>query len=99
MSEPKIWLERYTEGVPATINPDLYPSLNDMYNEVFRKYKNNPAFSYMGKKITFGQLDQLAQQFAAYLQYTGLKPGDRIALMMPNMLQYPIALFGPSKRA
>ncbi|MBV6428911.1 MAG: Long-chain-fatty-acid--CoA ligase [Haliscomenobacter sp.] len=97
MSEPKVWLERYTEGVPATINPDLYPSLNDMYNEVFRKYKNNPAFSYMGKKITFGQLDQLAQQFAAYLQYTGLKPGDRIALMMPNMLQYPIALFGAFK--
>ncbi|MBK6949208.1 MAG: AMP-binding protein [Haliscomenobacter sp.] len=97
MSEPKIWLERYTEGVPATINPDLYPSLNDMYNEVFRKYKNTHAFSYMGKKITYGQLDQLAQHFAAYLQSTGLKPGDRIAVMMPNMLQYPIALFGAFK--
>ncbi len=97
MSENKIWLERYTEGVPATINPDLYPSLNDMYNEVFRKYKNNYVFSYMGKKITYAQLDQLAQHFAAYLQYAGLKPGDRIALMMPNMLQYPIALFGAFK--
>ena len=94
MSADRPWLQHYPEGVPADINPDLYPSLVDMYNEVFRKYKDKRAFYAMGKTITFGDLDKLTRDFAAYVESIGMKPGDRIALMMPNMLQYPIAMFG-----
>ncbi|MCB0527319.1 MAG: AMP-binding protein [Lewinellaceae bacterium] len=90
----KPWLQHYPGGVPANIDPDKYPNVIAMVEECFRKYRNLPAFICMGKTLTFGDLDVHSRHFAAYLQSRGLEPGDRIALMMPNLLQYPIALFG-----
>lgn len=88
------WLQNYPNGVPANIDPEAYPSLVAMFDETFKKYKNLPAFTCMGKTLSFGQLDKLSLDFGAYLNSRGLEPGDKIALMMPNLLQYPIALFG-----
>ncbi len=90
----KPWLQHYPKGVPANINDEIYPRLVDMLAACFEKYRELPAFICMGKTLTFGEIDTLSSQFGAYLQSRGLEPGDRIALMMPNMLQYPIALFG-----
>jgi len=90
----KPWLKHYPNGVPANINPDVYPCLTDMLDDCLRKYRDLPAFIFMGKTLTFGEVDRQSTHFAAYLHSRGLEPGDRIALMMPNMLQYPIALFG-----
>lgn len=90
----KPWLQIYPAGVPANIDPSQYPLLIDMINESLEKYADQTAFIFMGKSMTFGEVDRLSTQFAAYLQSRGLEPGDRVALMMPNMLQYPIALFG-----
>ncbi len=88
------WLKLYPKGVPANIDPDMYPRLTDMLDDSFKKYRDLPAFIFMGKVLTFGEVDRLSNDFAAYLQSRGLEPGDRIALMMPNLMQYPIALFG-----
>ncbi|MCB0534209.1 MAG: AMP-binding protein [Lewinellaceae bacterium] len=90
----KPWLQHYPKGVPANIDDAAYPRLIDMLDECLKKYHDLPAFIFMGKTLTFGEVDTLSNQFGAYLQSRGLEPGDRIALMMPNMLQYPIALFG-----
>jgi len=92
--EEKRWLKNYPNGVPANINADKYESLLEMFDEVFEQYKNKPAFSCMGKTLSFKDVDTHSRHFAAYLQSRGLEKGDRIALMMPNLLQYPIALFG-----
>jgi long-chain acyl-CoA synthetase len=94
MSESRPWLANYPSGIPANINPDEYPTLIALFEETFKKYAKNPAFSCMGKSMSFQELDKYSNQFAAYLHSRGLEPGDRIALMMPNMLQYPITLFG-----
>ncbi|CAL6314494.1 unnamed protein product [Bathycoccus prasinos] len=94
MSENKVWLENYPSGVPVKINPDAYTTLVDMIEETFKKYRDQVAFKCMGAQITFKQLDNLSYAFGAYLQQKGLEKGDKIALMMPNLLQYPIALFG-----
>jgi long-chain acyl-CoA synthetase len=94
MSNMKPWLNCYPSGVPVNIDPDKYTSLCAFAEECFAKYKNLVAFNNMGKEITFGQLDKLSNQFAAYLHSRGLEPGDKIALMMPNLLQYPVAIFG-----
>ena len=94
MSEDRPWLKNYPSGVPANINPDEYQNLVKIFEETFEKYRKLPAFSCMGKSITFDQLDKMSKQFGAYLLSRGLEPGDKIALMMPNLLQYPIALFG-----
>lgn len=90
----KIWLKRYPKGVPAEINPDHYPSLIEIFEESVKKYASSVAFHNMDKDITYSELDQLSEQFAAYLQSLGLKKGDPVAVMMPNVLQYPVALFG-----
>ncbi|MEQ1744831.1 MAG: AMP-binding protein [Saprospiraceae bacterium] len=90
----KPWLKNYPQGVPAYIDQDIYLRLTDMLDECLKKYRDLPAFVFMGKTLTFGEVDRLSTNFAAYLHSRGLEPGDRIALMMPNMLQYPIALFG-----
>ena len=90
----KIWLNHYPKNVPANIDPDAYPNLVTMIEGALKKYKDEVAFIFMGKALTYGQLDQYSHQFGAYLQMRGLKPGDRIALMMPNMFQFPIALIG-----
>ena len=94
----KRWLKNYPQGVPHEIDFGGYTSLVGLVNDNLKKYANRPAFrSFVGsseKMLTFGEIDQLSKQFAAYLQNEmGLKPGDRLALMMPNLLQYPIALF------
>ncbi len=94
MSDPRPWLANYSKGVPANIDPEAYPSVVAMLEEILAKYASKPAFSNMGKEITFADIDQQSRQFGAYLRSRGLEPGDRIALMMPNLLQYPIALFG-----
>ncbi|TRW50098.1 long-chain-fatty-acid--CoA ligase FadD [Aliidiomarina halalkaliphila] len=90
----KIWLKRYPNGVPTEIDPDHYPSLVEIFEESVKKYADQVAFQNMDKDITYKELDQLTEQFAAYLQSLGLKKGDPVAVMMPNLLQYPVALFG-----
>lgn len=94
MSDNRPWLKNYPSGVPANINPEEYQNLVEMFEETFEKYRKLPAFQCMGKSITFDQLDKMSKQFGAYLLSRGLEPGDKVALMMPNLLQYPIALFG-----
>jgi len=88
------WLKLYPSGMPANINADAYTRLIDMVEECFQKYSDRPAFTCMGKTLTYRQVDEMSNAFGAYLQSRGLEPGDRIALMMPNLLQYPIAMFG-----
>lgn len=88
------WLANYPAGVPANINTDAYPSLLHFVDECLEKYSKSDAFECMGAALSYKKLDKLSNQFCAYLQSRGLKKGDRIALMMPNLLQYPIALFG-----
>ena len=94
MSNQRPWLKNYPTGVPANINPDEYASLVEMFDVTFDKYRNKQAFTCMGASITFDQLDKQSKLFGAYLISRGLEKGDKIALMMPNLLQYPIALFG-----
>lgn len=93
MNTERPWLKHYSNGVPANIDPDQYPNLSAFIHEACQKYKNLPAFSCMDKVLTFQQLDKLSTQMASYLRSRGLEPGDRIGLMMPNLLQYPIAVF------
>ncbi|QJW87992.1 AMP-binding protein [Spirosoma taeanense] len=89
------WLRFYPKGVPYEINPDAYPSLAALMEEGFRRFTDRPAYACMGEQITFGEVDRLSQQFAAFLQNElGLKKGDNIAIQMPNTLQYPVAMFG-----
>ncbi|HLS82303.1 MAG TPA: AMP-binding protein [Steroidobacter sp.] len=91
----KFWLKSYPPGVPAEINPDEYPSLRALIEESCRNFADMPAYTSLGRTITYARYDELARQFAAWLQQVaGLSKGDRIALMMPNVLQYPIALYG-----
>lgn len=90
----KPWLQHYQSGVPANIDADAFPRLIDMVEDCFQKYSSLPAFTFMGKTLTYGEVDQLSRNFGAYLQSRGLEAGDRIALMMPNMMQYPIAMLG-----
>jgi len=92
--ENRPWLSQYPAGVPANIDPDQYNSLNDFIGECFKNYSNLPAFENMGKRLTYKEIDQLSDHFGAYLQSRGLEAGDKIALMMPNLLQFPIALIG-----
>lgn len=94
MSEQRPWLQHYPQGIPANIDADAFPSLVSVIEDTFEKYGPQKAFSCMGKELTYQQIDQLSRQFGAYLHTRGLQPGDKIALMMPNMLQYPIALYG-----
>jgi len=88
----RIWLNSYPEGVPADISAAQYPSLVALMEESFKKYAKRVAYSYMGKDITYAQTDSLSQAFAAYLQSLGLVKGDRVAIMMPNVPQYPVAV-------
>lgn len=97
MTEQRPWLTNYPKGVPANIDLDQYPSLIDYVEEALKKHKNRVAFHAMGRDITYAELDRLSTAFGAYLHYRGLQPGDKLALMMPNMVQYPIALFGALK--
>ncbi|HRH04257.1 MAG TPA: long-chain-fatty-acid--CoA ligase [Burkholderiaceae bacterium] len=86
------WLGQYPKGVPADIDETQYESLVQLLEESFKKNAKSTAYSFMGKDTTFAQTDSLSVAFAAYLQGLGLEKGDRVALMMPNMPQYPIAV-------
>ncbi|MHA7602005.1 long-chain-fatty-acid--CoA ligase [Alicycliphilus sp. T452] len=86
------WLAAYPQGVPADIDPTQYQSLVQLMEQAFRDYADRTAYSFMGKDLRFGETDVLSRQFAAYLQSLGLVRGDRVALMMPNVPQYPIAV-------
>ena len=89
-----IWLNYYPAGVPAEIDVFRYASLKDMLEQSCGRYAQRPAFSNMGVTISYGELDRLSRSFGAYLQALGLRRGDRVAIMLPNLLQYPVALFG-----
>ncbi len=86
------WLSSYLPGVPADIDPAQYASLVQLMEESFRKFGPRTAYSFMGKEITFAQTDSLSRALAAYLQGLGLAKGDRVAIMMPNCPQYPVAV-------
>ncbi len=90
----KIWLKNYEEGISEEINPDRFASLMHVFENSVSKFGDKIAFLNMNQSLTFNELDRLSKQFAAYLQNSGLKQGDPVAIMMPNLLQYPIALFG-----
>ncbi|HEY5263712.1 MAG TPA: long-chain-fatty-acid--CoA ligase [Steroidobacteraceae bacterium] len=91
----RTWLKQYPPGVPADIDPDSYASLRDMFEEACAAYRQQPAYTNMGATLSYAQLDELSRAFAAWLRHRpGFAPGDRVSLMMPNILQYPIALFG-----
>ena len=90
----KIWLKSYPAGVPAEIDIDHIPSLVALFEDACTKYADKVAYISMGKEMTYRELDQESKHFAGWLQSLGLKKGERVALMMPNLLQYPVALFG-----
>jgi long-chain acyl-CoA synthetase len=90
----KIWLSSYPQGAPTEINPDAYASLVAVLDEICRRFAERPAHHNLGVTLTFRDLARLSAEFAAYLVGFGLAHGDRVALMMPNLLQYPVALFG-----
>ena len=90
----RIWLKSYPPGVPTQIDTRQYGSLVELFEKSIRDFGDRPAFTCMGKTITFGELDVMARHFGAWLQSKGLPKGARVAIMMPNCLQYPIAMFG-----
>ncbi len=91
----KPWLKSYPEGVPAEIPAPEFRSLRELIEQSFRAYADRPAYTNMGATLTYGDLDRLSMQFAAHLQKNlGLTRGERVAIMLPNLLQYPVALCG-----
>ena len=90
----KIWLKHYPAGVPADIDPEKYQSIRELFDECVANFGERPAYYCMGREITFAELERMSRAFGAWLQARGLEKGDRVALMMPNVLQYPVALFG-----
>ncbi len=88
------WKDKYPEGIPTEINPDQYPNIQAVLKESCQRFADNAAFTNMGKILTYGDLYKMSGDFAAWLQnYTDLKPGDRIAVQLPNLLQYPVVVF------
>jgi len=90
----RIWLKTYPPGVPADIDVSQYASTVEMMEESFQKFADRSAFSFMGKEMSYRQIEELSRTFGVYLQGLGLAKGDRVAVMMPNVLQYPIAVAG-----
>ena len=88
------WTAYYPQGVPARIEVDAYPSLVALMEESFSRHRDRPAFKFMGMTLSFGQVDTLSRAFAVWLQEQGLVPGDRVAVMLPNVPQYPVAVAG-----
>ena len=93
-AEFRPWLKNYPPNMPVNINAEAYPNLLAILEETFEKYRYKNAFACMGKEMTFDEVDKASRNFAAYLHSRGLEPGDKLAIMMPNVLQYPIVLFG-----
>ncbi len=91
----RIWLKNYPEGIPAEIDADLFTSIPDLFEKIAVKFANRPACHNLGRTISFAELEQWSRDFAAFLQgLPGMGKGDRVAIMSPNLLQYPVALFG-----
>jgi long-chain acyl-CoA synthetase len=91
----KIWLKSYPEGIPAELPPSAHRSIRDMFEQTFRMHPERPAFANMGTTISYRELDKYSRQFACYLQKSlGLTRGERVAIMLPNILQYPVVLCG-----
>ena len=91
----RVWLESYPEGIPHDIDPDAFPSVWAMVEHAIDRYRDRPAFTNMGASLSFGDLDVMSGRFASWLQHEArIEKGDRVAIMMPNLLQYPVALFG-----
>ncbi|MGK0367603.1 MAG: long-chain acyl-CoA synthetase, partial [Thermoproteota archaeon] len=91
----KIWTKNYDAGVPSEIDMAEYKSISDILDKTYAKFGTKDSFHNMGKTLTYNELKEMSQKFGSYLQSElGLKKGDRVALMMPNILQYPVALFG-----
>ena len=88
------WLSSYPQGVPADIDASQYSSLVGLMEESFARYADRTAYSFMGRDASYAEVDRLSRAFAAYLQGLGLAKGDRVAVMMPNCTQYPIAVAG-----
>jgi long-chain acyl-CoA synthetase len=94
----KVWLKQYPEGIPAEVDVAAYNSLKEILEKSCARFADLPAYGNMGVSITYRELDQMSRDFAAYLQkVVGMKKGDRLAIMLPNLLQYPIALFGAQR--
>ncbi|TCV97259.1 long-chain acyl-CoA synthetase [Luteibacter rhizovicinus] len=95
MSKERPWLDHYPDGIPAEIDVNSYRSVAAVLDEAFKRFRDRPAFSNFGRTLTYGQIDEMSAAFAGYLSgELKLVKGDRIAIMLPNVLQYPIALFG-----
>jgi long-chain acyl-CoA synthetase len=95
MYDPTYWVRMYPQGVPANVDPDKYRSIVQVFHEACDRFSKRPSFSNMGVTLSFGEVDELSGAVAAFLRRDlGLVKGDRIALQMPNILQYPVALFG-----
>lgn len=91
----KIWLKSYPEGIAQTIDPDQFNSINDIFENSFKKFASLPAFSNLGTKLSYREIDDLSAAFGSFLQNNlGLKKGDAVAIMSPNILQYPVCLYG-----
>lgn len=91
----RIWLDSYPAGIPAEIDADRFTSLPDLIGKITARYANRPAFHNLGHTISYAELDRLSRDFAAFLQrLPGMAKGERVAIMAPNLLQYPVALFG-----
>ena len=90
----RIWLKQYPQGVPADIDVDQYTSIVQIFEESFKKFANRPAYTCMDKTMTYAEVDTASRAVGAWLQSRGLQPGDRVAVMMPNVLQYPAVIAG-----
>jgi len=91
----KVWLKSYPPGMPEEVPDPPFRSVRDLFEQSFEKYPNNAAYTNMGRTLTYGDLDRMSMQFACYLQNTlGLTRGERVAIMLPNILQYPVAMCG-----
>ena len=91
----RIWLNNYPEGIPAEIDPDQFTSIPALLDHVFAKFADRPAFHNLGRTLSYAELDRLSRDFAAFLQgLPGMRRGERVAIMSPNLLQYPVVLFG-----
>ena len=91
----KVWLKNYPQNVSPEINVGKFKSINEMFEESCRKFGPRLAFANMGSNLTFEELDEMSADFASFLiNHAGLKKGDRVAIQMPNTLQYPVVMFG-----
>src|SRR5690606_13735366 len=94
-SVDRIWLDSYPAGIPAEIDADRFTSIPDLIGTIVAQCGNRPAFHNLGHTISYAELDRLSRDFAAFLQQLpGMAKGERVAIMAPNLLQYPVALFG-----